>query len=104
VVLGLSILLLGVIRVGWRTATPLPPWADHLGPGERRFEARLEKILLTLLFVVPASGLALITSGGHWLTLHVAAQLVLLVAIVLHVGLVLRHTVVHRHGHLRRML
>jgi cytochrome b561 len=103
VALGLLILLLGVLRVLWRTTTPLPPWAGHLGPGERRFEAWLEKVLLALLFVVPASGLALI-SGGDWLALHVAAQLVLLAAIALHVGLVLKHTVVHRHGHLRRML
>lgn len=104
VILGLSIVLLGVLRVLWRSTTPLPPWSEHLGPGERMFEAWLEKVLLTLLFVVPASGLALMAAGGDWLALHIAAQLVLLVAIALHVGLVLKHTVVHRHRHLRRML
>jgi cytochrome b561 len=104
VVLGLSIMLLGVLRVLWRGTTPLPPWSEHLSPGERKFEAWLEKLLLTLLFAVPASGLALIAAGGDWLALHLAAQIVLLVAIVLHVGLVLKHTVMHRHGHLRRML
>lgn len=113
VVLGLSILLLAVLRVLWRNTTPLPPWADHLGSGERRLEAWLEKVLLTLLFVVPASGLALLAAGGagssteaggDWLTLHLAAQLVLIVAIVGHVGLVLKHTVVQKNRHLRRML
>jgi len=48
-------------------------------------------------------GLALI-AGGDWLALHLATQLVLLVTSALHVGLVLKHTVVHRHSHLRRML
>lgn len=104
VVLGLSIMLLGVVRLVWRGTTPLPPWSEHLGPGERTFEAWLEKVLLALLFVVPASGLALLAAGGDWLALHIAAQLVLLVAIALHVGLVFKHTVVHRHRHLRRML
>lgn len=58
VVLGLSTMLLGVLRVLWRGTTPLPPWSEHLSPGERTFEAWLEKVLLALLFAVPASGLA----------------------------------------------
>jgi cytochrome b561 len=104
VLLGVSIVVLGVVRVLWRTTTPLPPWAAHLGHGERRFEAWLEKSLLTLLFVVPATGLVLLTIGGDWLALHIAAQVALLAAIALHVGLVLKHTIAHRHRHLARML
>jgi cytochrome b561 len=104
VLLGLSILLLGVLRVLWRRTTPLPPWACHLTAGERRFEAALEKTLLTLLFIVPGTGLVLIGAGDDWLALHIAAQLLLAAAIALHVGLVLRHTVVRRHRHLARML
>jgi cytochrome b561 len=104
VLLGLSIMLLGLVRVVWRARTPLPPWADHLGPGERRLEARLEKALLTLLFVVPATGLLLVAASTDWLPVHVAAQIVFLGVIAVHVGLVLKHTVVRRHRHLRRML
>jgi cytochrome b561 len=104
VVLGLSIMVLGLLRVLWRMTAPLPPWADHLSAGERRLESALEKVLLTLLFVVPATGLVLIGFGEDWLTLHIAAQLVLLAAIALHVGLVLKYTVVQRNRHLRRML
>jgi cytochrome b561 len=104
VVLGLSIMALGLLRVLWRMTTPLPPWAEHLGRGERRFEARLEKVLLTLLFVVPASGLAVLAAGDAWLALHIAAQLVLLTAIALHVGLALKYTMVVRRRHLLRML
>ena len=104
VLLGISIILLGLLRVLWRIVTPLPPWAAHLSSGERRLQACLEKILLTLLFVVPGTGLLLIAVGDDWLPLHIAAQLVLLAAIAVHVGLVVKHTVVRRNRHLARML
>ena len=104
VLLGLSIMILGLLRVLWRRFTPLPPWAAHLGSDERRLESVLEKAMLALLFVVPATGLVLLAFGEDWLALHIAAQLVLLAVIAGHVGLVLRHTVVRRNRHLRRML
>jgi cytochrome b561 len=104
VLLGLSIMLLGLLRIVWRARTPLPPWAEHLGPGERRLESLLEKALLALLFVVPGTGLLLIAGSTDWLPVHVTAQVVFLGVIALHVGLVLKHTVVRRHRHLARML
>ena len=102
--LGLFILLLAAVRLLWRRSTPLPPWAEHLSAGERRLEGGLEKALLTLLFVVPASGLLLVAAGDDWLPLHVTAQIAFLVAIAVHVGLVLSHSVVRRNRHLARML
>jgi cytochrome b561 len=102
--LGLLVLGLAALRLVWRRTTPLPPWASHLSAGERRVEGRLEKLLLALLFVVPATGLLLVAAGNDWLPAHIAAQIVFLVAIAAHVGLVLRHTVVHRNRHLDRML
>jgi cytochrome b561 len=102
--LGLFVLVLAAVRLVWRRTTPLPPWAEHLSAGERRLEGRLEKFLLALLFVVPATGLLLVAAGDDWLPVHVAAQIAFLVAIAAHVGLVLRHTVVRRNRHLARML
>jgi cytochrome b561 len=104
VLLGLSVLALAALRILWRRTTPLPPWAEHLGPGERRWEGLLEKVLLGSLVVVPGTGLLLVATGDDWLVLHVAAQIVFLAAIAGHVGLVLRHTVVRRNRHLARML
>lgn len=103
VLLGLSIMLLALTRVAWRLATPLPPWAPYLREGERRLEAVLENLLLTLLFVVPATGLLLVGGESDWLVAHIAAQIVLLALITVHVGLVLSHTVVRRDGQLWRM-
>lgn len=104
VLLGLSLIALGVLRVVWRAVAGLPPWAEHLTAGERALEGALEKSLLSLLLVVPGTGLAVLALGHHWVPLHVAAQLALLVVIAVHVGLVLKHTVVRRNRHLSRML
>lgn len=104
VLLGLGLLLLGVVRIVRRRVTALPPWAEHLGPGERRLEGLLEKAMLALLLVVPASGLLLALTGESLLAVHVGTQLVLAAVVALHVGLVLKHTVVQRHRHLQRML
>ncbi len=104
VALGLFVIVLAVLRMVWRRTTPLPPWAAHLSDRERRLEGRLEKAMLVLLVVVPATGLLLVAGNDGWVPLHVAAQLALLAAIALHVGLVLRHTVVRRNRHLARML
>jgi cytochrome b561 len=102
--LGLLIIVLALVRTLWRRSTPLPPWAEHLSAGERRLEARLEKLLLALLFVVPATGLLLVAVGDDWVSVHVAAQIAFLAMIAAHVGLVLRHTVFQPNRHLARML
>jgi cytochrome b561 len=102
--LGLLVIVLAAVRLLWRRAASLPPWAEHLSAGERRLESGLEKLLLALLFVVPVSGLLLVAAGDDWLPVHIAAQIAFLVAIAAHVGLVLRHTVVRRNRHLARML
>lgn len=104
VALGLLIIVLAVVRMLWRRSTPLPPWAEHLSGAERRLEALLEKLLLALLVVVPATGLLLMQAGDDWLPLHVTAQIAFLVTIAVHVGLVLRHTVLKRNRHVARML
>lgn len=104
VLLGLGLLLLGLVRIVRRRVVALPPWAEHLGPGQRRLEGTVEKAMLTLLLVVPASGLLLALLGERLLVLHVGTQVVLAAVVATHVGLVLWHTVVRRHGHLGRML
>ena len=104
VMLGLFVIALALVRMLWRRTTPLPPWAEHLSARERRLEGRLEKLLLGLLVVVPATGLLLVATSDDWLPVHVTAQVTFLIAIAAHVGLVLKHTVVRRHRHLARML
>jgi cytochrome b561 len=104
VILGLLILAMGVLRVAWRRTTPLPPWAPALSSAERTLESLLEKALLLLLFVVPGTGLLLVAGEDDWLSLHIAAHIAFFVVVGLHIGLVLKHTVIQRDRHLARML
>jgi cytochrome b561 len=103
VLLGLSIVAVAVVRLLWRATTPLPPWAESLSARERTLESLLEKALLALLLIVPVSGLLLVV-GAAPVALHVAAHIAFFVVVGLHVGLVLRHTVIRRERHLSRML
>ena len=94
-----------VLRLLWRNTTPLPPWAEALSKVERTLESGLEKLLILLLFLLPASGLVLVASGeDDWLPLHIGAHIAFFVVAGLHVALVLKHTVVQRDRHLSRML
>jgi cytochrome b561 len=101
---GLLVLVLGLLRLVWRRTTPLPPWAEHLSARERTVESWLEKALLTLLVLVPLTGLSLVLLSDDLVVLHVAAQVALLLVVTGHVALVLKHTVLQRDRHLSRML
>ena len=104
VLLGLSILAIAVLRVVWRRVGGLPPWSESLTAVERFAEAWLEKGLLVLLFVIPITGLLLVAGSDDWVGLHIGAHVAFFVVVGLHIGLVLKRTVVQRDRHLSRML
>ena len=85
IALGLAIIGLGVARVLWRRVAGLPPWSEHLSEGQRRLAHWTERALLSLLFLVPASGLLLVVAGDDdVLPLHVAAHIAFFVALAAH--------------------
>jgi cytochrome b561 len=96
VALGLTILLLAALRVAWRRASGLPPWAESLAPAERRLATTTERTLLVLLFVIPLTGLSLVLGDDDLLWLHVTAHIAFFVALAAHVGLVLRRGLLPR--------
>jgi cytochrome b561 len=105
VLLGVCILLLAFVRVWWRRAGGLPPWAPALSAQERVVAGWTEKALLACLFLVPSTGLVLVfTQDDALLPAHIAAQVLLGIAVLAHVSLVLRHTLLHRNRLLHRML
>lgn len=124
VVLGLTILLLAVVRLVWRRVHGLPPWAPTLSERERRVAGLTEKVLYTTLFLIPLTGLALLLLAGEdwelgrreWvapvelvdedvaLGAHVATHLTFFTAFAVHLGLVFKHQFLRRDGLLRRML
>ncbi len=104
VALGTCILVVAVLRLLWRRATELPPWAEGLSEAERRLTHGNERVLYAALVVMPLTGLLLIAGDDDLLPLHVASHVVLYVSVAVHLGLVLRHTVVRRERLLSRML
>ena len=96
VALGLLILLLAALRVLWRRASGLPPWAERLSVSDRRLVVLTERTLLALLFVVPVTGLVLVLGDDDWLPIHVAAHIAFFVALAAHVGIVLRRGLLPR--------
>ncbi len=103
--LGVLILTLAVVRLVVRRLDGLPPWAETLSHRERTLAHWTEKALLTLLFVVPLTGIVLVASGDDdVLPLHVAAHIAFFLALALHLGLVLKHQLVDRDRLLARML
>jgi cytochrome b561 len=104
VVLGLTLLLLALVRLVRRRVVPLPPWAETLTEGERRLAHRTEQVLYLTLVLMPLSGLGVLLVEDGLLPVHVATHVTFFVAVTLHVGLVLKHQLVDRDRLLRRML
>ena len=96
VLLGLSIIALGVARVLWRRLTPLPPWDPRLTSRDRRLVHATETALQTRMFVVPATGIALVLGSDDLLPVHVAAHLAFFVALGAHLTMVLGRRLVAR--------
>lgn len=117
IAVGVSILVLALIRLVWRRTTPLPPWAETLPVRERRLATVVERVLYTLLFVMPLTGLGLVLlSGEDWdladgrevsaplellgddllLGLHVASHVAFFLTLAVHLTLVTKNRLVGR--------
>jgi len=96
ILLGLAILLLGGLRVAWRMIAPLPPWDPRLTATDRRLAHVTERVLLSLMFVVPLTGLALLAVSDDLVALHIAAHIAFFVALGAHLLLVLRRGLLPR--------
>jgi cytochrome b561 len=96
VLLGLVIVALGVLRLAWRNTTPLPPWEPRLTPANRRFVHGTEVALLALQFLVPATGILLVTGSDDLLAVHIAAHVAFFLALAAHLGMVIGKGLVPR--------
>ena len=114
--LGAAILVVALVRIVWRTTTPLPPWDERLTEGDRRVERLAELVLYSLLVLTPASGLALLylsgeereVADGEWLppfdllgdgpllALHVTCHIALYATLAVHVAIALRRRTLGR--------
>lgn len=62
--LGATILLLALVRLGWRLANPPPPFPDDLPRWERVAAAWNHWLFYALLIVIPLTGLAAVSGGS----------------------------------------
>ncbi|MCW2833954.1 MAG: hypothetical protein JWN68_1907 [Nocardioides sp.] len=88
--LGVLIIALAITRLVWRRVGSLPPWAEQLSDRQRVLSTWTERSLLTLLIVVPGTGLVLVLSGDDdLLWMHVAGHVVFFVVLAVHVAMAL---------------
>lgn len=102
--LGLTVVLLALVRLVRRRVVELPPWAETLTETERRVAHRTEQALYLTLVVMPLSGIGVLLVDHDLLPVHIASHVLFFVALAAHVGLVLKHQLVDRDRLLRRML
>jgi cytochrome b561 len=102
--LGLTVLVLAIVRLVRRRVLELPPWAETLSEAERRLAHRTEQTLYLAMVLMPFSGIGLLFVYDDLLPLHVAAHVLFFVALALHLSLVLKHQLVNRDRLLNRML
>jgi cytochrome b561 len=122
---GLLVLALTLLRLAGRVVAGLPGWAPGLSTLEKHLMEVYEKVLYAMLFAKPITGLLLMGAddeeiellGGYefavawgdryedtFESLHLWSGVVLLIALAVHVGLVLRHQLLLRDRLLHRML
>jgi cytochrome b561 len=122
---GLFVLVLATIRLAWRLSVALPDWAPTLSSWEKRLIGLYEKVIYAMLFAKPITGLLLLGAEDEEIrllgdieiavpwgdryedlfdSLHFWTGAVLLIALALHIGLVLRHQLLIKDRLLNRML
>ena len=125
--IGITILMLALVRLGWRWANPTPTLPDTLKPYERRLARFTHVLLYVLLLAVPLTGWLMSSARGFpvsWFGFFQLPDLIgkdkarydLLVAthttlawilggvVALHVGAALKHHFFLKDDVLRRML
>jgi cytochrome b561 len=104
ILVGLTILVLAVVRLYWRNRTTLPPWAPGLTVAERTLAHWTERALYVLLFTIPLTGLWLVLISDDAVEVHVASHIAFFVVVAAHIGLVLKHQLIDRDRLPRRMV
>jgi cytochrome b561 len=124
---GLTILVLALLRLLWRWANPTPPLPSTLKPYERALARLTHTLLYVLLFALPLSGWTMSSARGFpvsWfgffqlpdlvpkdkplyealVETHEILASVLVAAVVLHVAAALKHHFLLKDDVLKRML
>lgn len=132
--IGITVLLLSLLRIGWRLVHPAPPLPAAMPRIERRAASAAHGLLYVLLIGMPMTGWAVVSASPFNLPtllygaipwphlpgfasladkaaaekalalVHASGAWILIALLVLHVGAALRHHLLLRDDILRRML
>ncbi|MEM7093859.1 MAG: cytochrome b/b6 domain-containing protein [Actinomycetota bacterium] len=130
--LGLFVFILAVVRIVMRRRTPLPSWSPGLTTGERALAHRTEQVLYAVMILKPVSGYIMAGRAGYnidlfvqWrlgnpfgesfvnndgglytlaIWIHIITGIAFIIAWLVHVTQVVRHTVIKKDRLLQRML
>ena len=61
--LGLTIIVLTLVRIGWRIGHTPPPWPGHMTPLERRIATGVHLGFYALMLALPLTGWAMVSTG-----------------------------------------
>ncbi len=124
---GLILLGVALVRYLWRKRTPVPDWAPNLSDREKRWIGVIERTLYGCMFLMPLSGYIYVMTGGygvnffgHWhlpnfpgknatvasITewTHKLTACLIVITLLAHWSLAIRHQWIHRDRYLNRML
>lgn len=123
--LGLIILAVMLVRLGWRLSNPVPRLPDTLKPWEMRLAHSTHWLLYLLLIGMPLGGYLLVNAHGHAVpffgtelpalipanealeeaieVMHIGGAFAIIGLVVLHVAGALRHEFLLKDNTLRRM-
>lgn len=109
IAVGTAILLLAVLRIGWRLTHRAPPLPEGMTTLQRLAAKATHGLLYLAILVQPALGLIAITAFGKMLgrwprDLHVVLTNAIFAIIVLHVAAALWHQFIRRDHLLARMV
>ncbi len=125
--LGVLVLLLGIFRIYWRVSGVLPEWKQALSTLEARLVGFTEWGLLSLMIAMPATGYLMSNAGGFpvkffglftlpavigkskaagelFHELHGICAMLVMVIVALHLGLILKRTLVNKDRFIFRMI
>jgi len=115
--LGLAILALVLLRLGWRALNRPPGLPGSMPRWERRAALATHRLFYLLLILAPLAGLLYASAAGlsvNWFglfqvpelfkALHIGLVALLASLVALHVGAALRHALLLRDSVMRRML
>ena len=126
--IGVTLLILALLRLAWRFVHPSPPLAAHLRTWERLLAQTVHTLFYVLLIAMPLAGWLAMSSFGIpvnvWglfempvlpvsesqergeaiIGIHATAGMVMVVLLVVHILGTAKHTFIDRDGNIFRML